>query len=276
MPESASQPTSDYIFANAAQPTPDRFSGLASVFDPGTFRHLVSLGVRLGWQCLEVGGGGGSVGRWLSEQVGPSGHVLVTDLDTRHLGQLTQPNLTVQQHDITTDPLPAATFDLIHTRLVLLHLPQREQALARMVAALKPGGWLLAEEFDAQSMPSNPSLYPGERVLKLEEAQQQLMRERGADTTYGRRLPARLAAHGLVRVDAEGSVFFWRGGSAGAQVKRANYLQLRDAMLAAGYVSDEEFVEELRLLEDPTTVTLSPVLWSVWGQRSDQAVSTTP
>ncbi len=271
MPEPAAQPTSDYIFVNAAQPTSDRFSGLASVFDPGTFRHLAGLGLSAGWQCLEVGGGGGSVASWLSEQVGPRGRVLVTDIDTRHLGHLTQTNLSIQQHDITTDPLPAATFDLVHTRLVLLHLPQREQALARLIAALKPGGWLLAEEFDAQSMPSNPARFPDERTLRLEEAQQRLMRERGADTTYGRRLPGQMALHGLVNIDAEGRVYFARGGSAWAQVKRANYLQLRDAILAAGDISAEDMAEELRALEDPTTVTLSPVMWSVWGQRPPAA-----
>ncbi len=275
MPDEVDQPGSPYIFQNAAQPTADRFSGLATVFDPGSVRHLSALGVGPGWQCLEVGGGGGSVARWLSEQVAPSGRVVVTDLDTRHLGHLSQPNISVQQHDITTDSLPEAAFDLIHTRLVLLHLPQREQALAQMVTALKPGGWLLAEEFDALSMPGNPALYPGERYLKLEQAQQRLMRERGADASYGRRLPQRLAAHGLVNIDAEGQVFFWRGGSPGAQIKRANYLQLRDAILAAGYVSAEELTEELRALEDPTTLVLSPVMWSVRGQHPGAEEGTT-
>ena len=191
------------------------------------------------------------------------------DIDTRHLGHLSQANIAVQQHDITTDSLPEAAFDLVHARLVLLHLPQREQALARMAASLKPGGWLLAEEFDAVSMRGNPAQYPGERALKLENAQQLLMRERGADSTYGRRLPQRLAAHGLVNIDAEGQAFFWRGGSAGAHIKRANYLQLQDAMLAAGYISAHELAEELRALEDPATLILSPVMWAVWGQRPD-------
>ncbi len=136
-----------------------------------------------------------------------------------------------------------------------------------MVTALKPGGWLLAEEFDALSLLANPGLYPGERSLKLEQAQQRLMRERGADSTYGRRLPERFAAHGLANIEAEGQVFVWRGGSAGAQVKRANYLQLREAMLAADDVSAEELEEELRVLEDPMMRLLSPVMWSVRGQR---------
>ena len=80
-----------------------------------------------------------------------------------------------------------------------------------------------------------------------------------------------VAAHGLVDIDATGQVFAWYGGSAGAQIRRANYLQLQDAMLAAGYVSADELAEELRALEDPSTRLLSPVMWSVRGRRPDPA-----
>ncbi len=83
MPNQASQSGSQYIFDNAAHPTADRFAGLASVFDPGSVRQLTALGVGPGWHCLEVGGGGGSLARWLSEQVGASGRVIVTDIDAR-------------------------------------------------------------------------------------------------------------------------------------------------------------------------------------------------
>lgn len=47
---------------------------------------------------------------------------------------------------MATEPLPEAAFDLVHARLVLMHLPEREQALARMISALKPAGWLIDEE----------------------------------------------------------------------------------------------------------------------------------
>jgi SAM-dependent methyltransferase len=77
----------------------------------------------------------------------------VTDIDERYLESLHVPNLEVRRHDIVTDPLPEAAFDLIHARLVLIHLPQREEVLSRLVAALKPGGWLVDEEFDS-SVPS--------------------------------------------------------------------------------------------------------------------------
>src|SRR5262249_2243703 len=43
-----------------------------------------------------------------------------------------------RRHDIGTDPLPEQAFDLIHARLVLQHVPQRHDALAELVAALRP------------------------------------------------------------------------------------------------------------------------------------------
>ncbi|HZM84459.1 MAG TPA: class I SAM-dependent methyltransferase [Candidatus Limnocylindrales bacterium] len=47
--------------------------------------------------------------------------------------------------------MPAiAAFDVIHARAVLTHLPERDEVLARLVAALRPGGWLLIEDVDIE------------------------------------------------------------------------------------------------------------------------------
>ncbi len=50
------------------------------------------------------------------------------------------------------DDLPTAQFDLIHARLVLIHIPAREAVLERLVTALRPGGWLVIEDFDVLSL----------------------------------------------------------------------------------------------------------------------------
>jgi SAM-dependent methyltransferase len=97
---------------------------------------------------LEIAGGGGSITAWLCNQVGADGHVMATDLDPRFLECIAAPNLEVRRHDILADPLPEASFDLVHTRALLTFLPQPDQAIRKMVAALKPGGCLLIEEPD--------------------------------------------------------------------------------------------------------------------------------
>jgi ubiquinone/menaquinone biosynthesis C-methylase UbiE len=110
--------------------------------------HGTQLGIRQGWRCLEVGCGAGGIALWLADQVGTAGHVLATDLDTRFLHGHGRANLDVLTHDIVTDQLDDAAFDLVHARAVLEHVPARHGALARMVSALKPGGWLLVEDVD--------------------------------------------------------------------------------------------------------------------------------
>src|SRR5438477_229199 len=107
-----------------------------------------------------AGAGGGSIALWLAEQVGPSGSVLATDIDTRFLEGLARPNLAIRRHDIATDALPEAAFDLVHARFVLVHVPQRDTALQRMVRALKPGGWLVVEEPGAPVVQPEPELDP--------------------------------------------------------------------------------------------------------------------
>src|SRR5262244_1620045 len=81
----------------------DRLSLLEQIFDPYSRRRREL--VQPGWRCLEIGAGRGSMARWLAEQVGPSGHVVATDIDTRYLQKLDLPNLEVVEHDILEGPL---------------------------------------------------------------------------------------------------------------------------------------------------------------------------
>jgi SAM-dependent methyltransferase len=257
-----------YALDNAAREASARFSALAAMYDPATIRHLEDRGLTSGWHCLEIGGGGGSIAAWLASRVGSAGRVLVTDIDPRFLESLQIPNLEVRRHDIVNDPLPEATFDLVHSRLVLMHLPEREKALARMVAALKPGGWLVDEEFDASSMPPNAAVNPGEVLLKTLVATRRVMQDRGADDSgFARRLFSRLRAHGLVDVAAEASIFMWNSGSPGASLLRANFEQLRSNMIDAGYITEEEYEQDLKRLDDPGFMMPSPIMWSAWGRR---------
>ena len=135
-----------YLLDNRQTEAGRRFAALAELFDPSTFRHLNALGLGPGRRVWEVGAGGPSVPEWLADQVAPDGEVLATDLDTGRLVQaLDRPTLRVLRHDVGLDPPPEGSFDLVHARLVLVHVPQRDQALAAMVSVLRPGGWLVVE-----------------------------------------------------------------------------------------------------------------------------------
>lgn len=261
------QSKSTYLLDNAAPQTPDRFDALSTLYDRESQRHLEDRGIGPGWNCLEVGGGGGSIAAWLAARVSPTGHVLVTDLDPCFLDAARFSNLEVRRHNIVTDPLPDAAFDLIHARLVLSIISDPEKVLARLVAALKPGGWLVEEEFDSQSLAYDPLLMPAEVHLKTQTAFSRLLDERGMDRRWGRLVHGRMRALGLVDVRAEARLSMHHGGSAGTSLKRANFEQLRDALITSGYVTREELEEDMARLDDPEFVTPSSIMWTTCGRR---------
>src|SRR5918999_4558163 len=115
----AEDSTSTYILGTEER---RRLELLEQCLDPITTRSLDAIGVEAGWRCLELGGGGGSVTRMFCDRVGPGGRVTAVDLDTRFLEELGRENLEVQCRDVVADGLPGDAYDLIHARLLLMHL----------------------------------------------------------------------------------------------------------------------------------------------------------
>jgi SAM-dependent methyltransferase len=255
--------TLDQAGRNAAA----RFAALSALFDRGTIAQMEDRGVGSGWHCLEVGGGSGSVATWLSERVGPDGRVVVTDIDTRFLETIRRPNLEVRRHDITYDPVPVGGFDLVHCRMVLIHLPERDEVLGRMAAALKPGGRLVCEEFDSLSLPPDPAVSPGEVHLETHAAMGRVIADAGVDRRYGRLLYGRFRALGLVSLGAEARMSMVQGGSPGAALLRASYERRRTAMTDAGYLTQQAFDRDVARLDDADFMMPSPIMWTAWGRR---------
>jgi len=138
----------DYAFPHAAADESRRLELFQQRLDPLTIRRVERLAVGPGAACLEIGGGRGSITRWLSERVGPNGTVTATDLQLDFLSAIDAPNVEVLRHDLRTDTFPEGSFDLIHARAVLMHIPDDPEVIRRMVSWLRPGGWLLLEEPD--------------------------------------------------------------------------------------------------------------------------------
>jgi SAM-dependent methyltransferase len=261
----------DYLLDNSSPQTAVRLSALAQIFDPGTVRHINQLGIRNGWRCLEIGAGAGTIANWLADKVGPNGYVVATDIDTRFLEKLGRNNLDIRRHNIVVDPLPPSSFDLVHLRLVLLHLPEREKVIERLLGVLKPGGWILAEEFDALSVRSDPDRYPSESAIQTFALMHKVMMNRGIDLRFGRCLAGRLKGHGFTEVATEGQIFMWSGGSPGAEMYRANIRQLRDAIEGTGLITADEIECDLAELSRNDVMFPSPIMWSVRARRQAAA-----
>jgi 2-polyprenyl-3-methyl-5-hydroxy-6-metoxy-1,4-benzoquinol methylase len=137
----------DYVLSDADRAHRARLDSIAAPADVGSVRLLRELGVSSGWRCVEVGAGSGTMAAWLCAQVGPTGSVLATDINTRWVESLDLPNLVVATHDIAVSAL-GGQYDLVHTRNVLCHVGDREQAFSHLVDAVRPGGWLVVEDVD--------------------------------------------------------------------------------------------------------------------------------
>jgi SAM-dependent methyltransferase len=266
--------TTPYIFDNAAEAeTIGHFDCLDTLYNPRTFRFLDATGIGPGWRCLEIGGGSGAVAAWMAERVGPSGSVLVTDIKPRSIGRASRQelaNVAMRRHDIGADPLPEAAFDLIHARLVLMHVLERRQALERLARALKPGGWLVIEDFEARlfdlAIPVADAA-DAERFRKAIRSLWRLLDERGFEAEWPRCLHGRLKAAGLTGVGMEGHIAVREGGSPGAALAAAAFAQMRDEAVAKGLVADAEVDAVLACLGDPDFSIFSPVMFTAWGRR---------
>jgi SAM-dependent methyltransferase len=261
-----------YVMDNAWQGERQRLAALEARYDPGTIRHLEALSVGEGWRCWEVGAGGGSVTAWLCERVGPSGRVLATDLDTRFVDSLSYPNLEARMHNVVSDAPPVGPFDLVHTRLLLTHLPQRERVLRRLAETLSPGGWLVVEEFDVQPPTIDPRIGPERFALATKVANAFLAymeSNRGREGgECGRRLYGWLLDAGLVDVDAEGRVFMQRGSPDLDAASPMRHPNVRDAMVAMGAVTAAEVDSFLALRRDPVFLGVTNILMAAWGRRT--------
>jgi hypothetical protein len=82
-----------------------------------------------------------------------------------------------------------------------------------------------------------------------------------------------MRALGLVDIRADGRLAMWQGGSSGARLYRANFEQLREELLRIGLLTQSELDDDLSRLDDPRTLFLSPVMWTVCGRRPDQATA---
>ncbi|WP_433505785.1 methyltransferase domain-containing protein [Pseudonocardia halophobica] len=261
----------EYLLDNREVGAAARFAALSALFDGTTFRHVDALGLAPGARVWEVGAGGPSVPRGLAERVGPDGLVVATDIAPEALTAVEAPGVRVLRHDVTADD-PPGTFDLVHARLVLTHLPDRAEALRRMVSAVRVGGHLLVEDFDVdlQSAPcltrsTGPDDLVQDRARRVRKAFLALLLGRGADLSYGRELPALLREAGLREVGADAVLPL--PSPAGAILEAANVTQLRALLPRTGLVTDAEVAAHIDDLTSGALPVAVPPLVSAWGRR---------
>lgn len=258
----------DYTFDNHSFLATAQLASIESYLDPVTARRLAPPVVGRGYRCWEVGAGGGSVARMLARATGPEGLVVATDLNTAQL--TAREGLVVRTHDVRHDPVPpGGPFDVIHARLLLLHLPERRSVLRTLAGALAPGGWLVVEEFDCVERPGvlyAPDSASANLFAEVMEAMLGALERRGADLGWARDVYGEMAGCGLTSIEATVHAQSWAGGSMGALLYEVNAAQLRSYLLQTGLDADALWRFQ-NLMRDPEFAALSYQFVSTRGRR---------
>jgi SAM-dependent methyltransferase len=193
--------------------------------------------------------------------------VLGIDADSA-LGALAEATLHAAGHrhcsflarDLTAaEPVPGAPFDLVYARLLLFHLPQRADVLARLWDAVAPGGHLLIQDYDLRSISTLPQLdWAGEVLRVLTGA----FGAAGADVSAGARLPQLFAQAGIGTpdgTDVAGHLDPLVTGRAGLE---GAFRSVLPTALAHGVTTEQAAAATLASMDrDATRFPDRPMLW---------------
>jgi ubiquinone/menaquinone biosynthesis C-methylase UbiE len=163
-------------------------------------------GVTPGATVLDVGAGPGFGTIDLAQLVTPSGRVIAVDESERFLRHLAErarslgiAHVETRAQDVQRLDVPAASVDIAYARWVLCFTPRPEDVVARVAAALKPGGVFAVQDYiDWGALSLSPK---SEAFLRVMPSVGKSWRDHGGDWQVGARLPAMMAARGL-RVEA--------------------------------------------------------------------------
>ena len=251
----------------------ERLRILARVMQPSALALLERVGVKPGMHCLDVGCGGGDLAFDLARMVGSSGRVVGTDIDPKKL-ELARAeteehqleNVAFELADIA-NAAPGNTFDVVHARFVLTHLPDPQHAVLHMLSAVRPGGVLILQDVDFRGHfchPENPAFA---RFVRLYS---ETALRRGVDANIGPRLVGFLIEAGLT--DVQMNIVQPAGMSGDVKLIAALTMEsIADSVAAEGVALKAE-VDELvdalyDLARDENCLMSVARIVQVWGHR---------
>jgi len=237
--------------------------------------RLGELGLRSGQTALDLGCGPRGILDLLAEAVGPGGRVVGIDADPAHVTAARQyafgqglANVEVLAGDARHTGLPAESFDLVHTRTLLVTIPEPAEVVAEMARLAKPGGLVASQEADAEFSICYPPLPEWDRLLALFRAS---FPRAGADLRLGRRLPELFRAAGLTDVGATVYAGSYPAGHSRRTVIPDLVRSLHPVILGLGLAGEPELADvdaAVRAhLADPRTLMMPHLLVTAWGRK---------
>ena len=195
-------------------------------------------------EVLDLGTGTGRVAMAVAELVGPAGRVIGLDRSAAALDHARRQvaaagfaNIEFVQADVT-EPLPVPVADAVVCRLVLAYQPDPVAALRSWSHSVRPGGLVVAMEFDTAGVRSVPELPEVTRVVGwIVEALDRV----GQGQRLGPRLPGLFAEAGLRDARSLGAqVYFAPGDPAGPPFFAGIVRSLLPAIVGTGVATEQE------------------------------------
>jgi ubiquinone/menaquinone biosynthesis C-methylase UbiE len=253
-----------------------RLDAQAAMSEPAT-RLLLEAGriISPGMRVLDLGTGLGHVAFDVAQLVGRDGMVVGIDQSARLLEIAEHRRLAASIRNVTFVEADVRTFrdaepfDAIVGRLILFHLPDAIDVIAHHMAALRPGGVVLAIDFDGRSMRAEP---PVELIATIRDWVEEAFRSAGANPVIGAHLAPLLRRAGAVDVTTFGVQTYLapedpRGPGWVAGLVRSLEPRIIGAAIAteAELAADtlQQRVAEALIASD--AVLLPPTLVGAWG-----------
>jgi len=232
---------------------------------------LRQMRVQAGERILDVGSGLGQLTRALARAAGPAGHVVGIERDPEQMHEaLGQAGAAGEEGlvdfrvgDAVNLPLDDdqwGTFDIVHARFLLEHVPDPPAVVGAMIRAARPGGRIVLEDDDHDVLRFFPEL---PETRRLWEAYFRTYAKFGRDPYVGRRLVAMLHQAGAT---PSGNTWLFFGSCAGSpnfDAMVANFVGVlegaRESVLAGGELPDSEIEAGIAALKS-------------WSQRPEAAL----
>lgn len=217
----------DYLYGGDFAEERARLAGIEALWDPGSRSLLDELGLDSGWRCLEVGAGGGSLVEWMAAR---GAEVTAVDIDTRFVE----------------------------------HLADRRDILRKLVETLRPGGWIIIEdyEFGCFSLGDEPHFDATVRAIL------RYMEKAGFDRTFRRRVVDYLVDAGLTDVRGEGRARIIDAHSPGFDFFKLSVENMRQAVVEAGALAAADAEATAARFADQSMRVFTPLLMAGIGRRT--------
>jgi SAM-dependent methyltransferase len=247
----------------------------ARVWEPESERMLDTIGVRPGWNCIDLGCGAMGILGPLSRSVGQYGRVVGVDQDDKQLAAakeyVTQnrfDNVRIERKDAYATSEPAGFYDLVHVRFVFAPAGRDELLLSEMLRLTKPGGILAIQEPDASCWNCYPD---SQHWNKLKVAILDAFRLGGGDFNVGRRTFSMLGGAGLTNLHIRPTVITLVGEHPYKRLPIQFAASLRQRILDHHLLSEAELTEAIEGVElvaaDRQSGVTTFIVNQVWGSK---------